>query len=119
MCSAVNLEQHATALAHAARSDDRSQRRAMRPLPADDLADVVGRHVQPDDEHVVAILLLDPNCIRVVHELSCEERDELGQPMFLALSKRETAFDGCAPLPSHSRTFDSSNSIVDGSVCGL
>jgi hypothetical protein len=116
MCSAVNLEQHATAFAHAARSDDRAQRARNPALPAHDLADVVGRHVQPDDEHVLAILVLDPDCIRVVHKLSGEERDELGQPMFLALSNRETAFDGCAPLPSHSRTFVSSNSIVDGSV---
>jgi hypothetical protein len=116
MCSAVNLEQHATAFAHSARSDDCAQRARDPALPPDDLTDVVGRHVEANDEHVVAILLLDPNCIRVVHELSCEERDELGQPMFLALSNRETAFDGCAPLPSHSRTFVSSNSIVDGSV---
>ena len=118
MCSAVNLEEHDGRIAHAARSDDRSQRArdaACLPttLPTSSAA------VQPDDEHVVAILLLDPDCIRVVHELSCEERDELGQPMFLALSKRETAFDGCAQPLSHSRTFVSSNSIVDGSVCGL
>ena len=32
---------------------------------------------------------------------------------------RDTASDGCAPLPSQSLTFVSSRSIVDGSVCGL
>ena len=39
--------------------------------------------------------------------------------MFLTLSRRETASEGCAPLPSQSFTFASSNSIVEGSVCGL
>ena len=48
--------------------------RAMRPAQADDLADVVGRHVQPDD--MSSIPCSTRTCIRVVHELSCEERDE-------------------------------------------
>src|SRR5690242_6337918 len=41
------------------------------------------------------------------------------QPMSLALSRRLTVSEGCAPFESQSLTFSSSNSIVDGSVCGL
>ena len=36
-----------------------------------------------------------------------------------ALISLATASEGCAPLPSHSFTFASSSSIVEGSVCGL
>ena len=36
-----------------------------------------------------------------------------------ALISLATASEGCAPLPSHSVTFASSRSIVEGSVCGL
>ena len=39
--------------------------------------------------------------------------------MFFALSRRATGCDGCAPFESQSFTFASSNSISDGSCCGL
>src|SRR5262245_14429441 len=38
--------------------------------------------------------------------------------MPLAFRSRETASEGCAPLPSQALTFSSSSSIVDGSVWG-
>jgi hypothetical protein len=70
--SVSDLEHEAPSLASAAGADDRAKRPRDPALAADHLADVVLRDMEPEDERILALHLLDPNGVRVVHELSSE-----------------------------------------------
>src|SRR5213075_3158454 len=101
--------------------DDRPQGTRDASLPPDHLPAIGLRDVEPQDELVVLVDLLDTHRVGLVDELTREilEQADRGHPMFFAFNSFWTAPDGCAPLPSQSRTFPSSSSIVDGFVCGL
>ncbi len=106
-------------LAAAGRSDDRAQRARHTPLAADHLAAILGSDVEPEHVRVVVVDPLDTDRVRLVDEPAREVLEQLDQESSFAFSSRATAFVGCAPLSSHARTFSSSNSIRDGSSCGL
>src|SRR5262249_25360134 len=116
-----DLELHAPPLAGAAGAHDRAQRAGDASLPPDHLPEVVLGDVQAQDDGVV---LLDPLDALLVGLVAGPARKELGhlgpyRARFFAFSSFCTASEGCAPLPSQSFTFSSSNSISDGSCCGL
>src|SRR6185503_9044835 len=122
--SVGNLEDVALVGAGAARTDDAPQRPRDPSLLPDDLADVVGRDVEVEDDGVLALLLLDAYSIRLVDEPARKPLEELGHAvpqseMPAALMSRDTGAVGWAPLDIQSLIFASSRSIVDGSVCGL
>src|SRR5882724_1640600 len=109
-------------LAHAAGTDDRAQRARDASLPADHLAEIVLRDVQAKHDRVGFLDSLDAHGIRLVDKLPCQVLEQLRHSYrvrFLILSSLLTASDGKAPLPSQSFTRSSSNSINDGSCCGL
>src|SRR5579862_4237392 len=127
-----DLDEHASAITRSARAHECAQRARDASLTADHLADVIRGDVQDEDERAVTLLLFHANRLRVVDELAREIREQLSYvplparstrrryfEMPCTLSNRATASVGRAPLPSHSLTFASSNSMVDGSVCGL
>lgn len=66
-------------LPRAARANDRAQRASDPALTADHLADVVFRHMEAEDERILALHLLDPDRVGIVHELACEIREQLSQ----------------------------------------
>jgi hypothetical protein len=77
--SVSDLENQPAPLPRASGPDDRPERPRDPSLASDHLADIVLGDVQPQDDGVVALLLLDSDRIRVVHELSREVREELRQ----------------------------------------
>src|SRR5205814_7325318 len=87
----------------------------------DHLAQVVLGDVQPQDDGVLLLDTLDAHRVGLVDELARQVLEQLRHyfDRFFAFSSFCTASDGCAPLPSQSFTFSSSNSISEGSCCGL
>jgi hypothetical protein len=61
------------------RADDRPQRAGDPSLPADHLADVALGDVEPQDEILAVVDLLDPYGVRLVHELPGEIFEKLDQ----------------------------------------
>src|SRR5262249_35574767 len=116
-----DLELHAPPLACTARAHDRAQRAGDAPLPADHLAEIVLGDVQAQNDGVFLLDALDTHLVGCVDELPRKELEQLRHycVRFFALSSFCTASEGCAPFPSQSFTFSSSNSINEGSCCGL
>ena len=116
-----DVEDHALARSGGARAHDRAQRPGEPALAADHLAAVIGGDVELEHGRILALDLLDAHGIGIVDELLRKPGEQLRhyELMPAALISLATASEGCAPLPSHSVTFASSRSIVEGSVCGL
>src|SRR5690242_4751462 len=116
-----DLELHATPLACTTRAHDRAQRAGDAPLPPDHLAEIVLGDVQAQDDDVLLLDALDAHLVRRVDEPARQELEQLRHYCwrFFAFSSFCTASEGCAPLPRQSFTFSSSNSISEGSCCGL
>ena len=79
MISANDLEQGALVRAGSARAHDRAKRARDASLAADDLADVVGRDVELEDDVAVPLGPHDANLVRLVDEPPREVFDELLQ----------------------------------------
>src|SRR5439155_20737753 len=109
------------ALRRADRATDRPPRARHPALAADHLAELVLRDVQAQNDGVLLVDALDAHRVRLVDEPAREVLEQLGHQAerFLAFRSFRTASDGSAPLPSQSFTFSSSNSISEGSCCGL
>lgn len=74
-----DLENQAAPLPRAAGAHERAQRPRDPTLTPDHLADVLLGHVKAEDDGVVALLLLDPDCVRIVDEPAREVDEELRQ----------------------------------------
>jgi hypothetical protein len=74
---ANDLQKSALVRAGAAGTDDRAERAGDASLAADDLADVLGRDAQLEDDDAVPFDSLDTDLVRVVHETPCQVLDEL------------------------------------------
>src|SRR5581483_6877763 len=115
-----DLEDDAPVAVRAARADEGAQRAGDAPSPSDHPADVVAGDVEADHAHAVLVDLVHADGVRLVDQPPRQVLDQRGaQARSLALSRRETASEGCAPFASQSFTFASSSSITEGSVCGL
>jgi hypothetical protein len=77
--SVSDLEDQPSPLPRASGPDDCAKRPGNPTLASDYLADVVFRDVQPEDESVVTLLLLDADRVWIVDELSREVLEELRQ----------------------------------------
>jgi len=108
-------------LTRAARTDDRAQSAGDASLLADHLAEIVLRDMETKHDGVGLVDALDAHRVGLVDKLPREVLEKLGHYLlrFLILSSLPTASEGNAPLPSQSFTFSSSNSISEGSCCGL
>ena len=108
-------------LTHAAGTDDRSQRARDPSLLADHLAEIVLRNMETKHDRIGLVDALDSNCVGLVDKLPRQVLEQLSHYLerFLILSSLPTASEGNAPLPSQSFTLSSSNSISEGSCCGL
>ena len=74
-----DLEHQTAPLPRAAGADERTKRTRDPPLASDHLADVLLGHMEPEDDRVVALLLLDADCVRVVDQPPREVDEELRQ----------------------------------------
>ena len=72
-----DLEQEAPVAPGACRADDGAQRSRDTSLPADHLADVVGRDAQPEDDDVALVDALDPHGVGLVDEPARDPGEEL------------------------------------------
>jgi len=73
-----DLDEHAPPVAGGARANERAQSAGNPALAADHLADVVRRHVQHEDESIVALLGVHAHRVGVVDELAREVREQFG-----------------------------------------
>src|SRR5207237_6792183 len=94
--SVYDLEHDPPTFLRAARADERAQRPGDPALPADHLADVVRRDVEPQDERVVFLELLDTHRVGLVDEPPGQVVEQLphAQGRFLTFSRRETESEG-------------------------
>src|SRR5438132_3137537 len=72
-----DLEQQARVRPRRRGADERAQGACQSPLASDHLADVVLGDVEPEDDGVLPLDPLDPNLVRLVHELARDPLEQL------------------------------------------
>ena len=119
--SVDDLDEDALSFLDAIGLHDGAQRLGRAALAADHLAAVVLGDAQLEDDRVVVLLeLVNLDLVRLVDQGPGEELEQLLQALIpLAFISCLTVSLGWAPCSSQPRSFSSSSSIVEGSVCGL
>src|SRR5689334_8385258 len=83
--SVESVEDGAAAALLPGRREERAERAGGAPLPADDFAEVVGRHLQLDDELIAAIVRAGVDRVGIVDERFGDELDQITQLLSLVL----------------------------------